>query len=155
MTTSLYERWAEVLVEYSTAVGPEDQVALMGGVAAEPLLRAIYRAALRKGATVVLMPTFAEAQADLLSAGSDDAIAFISPVERWAIEGATVGITVLASTNTRSLSGTRSCSSDGMESRSHRASSDRHGTGSQRRPPLVTDALPHAGLRAGRGHVDG
>jgi aminopeptidase len=105
VTTPLYDRWAEVLVEYSTAVGPEDQVALMGGVAAEPLLRAIYRAALRKGATVVLMPTFAEAQADLLSAGSDDAIAFISPAERWAIEGATVGITVLASTNTRSLSG--------------------------------------------------
>jgi aminopeptidase len=105
MTASLYERWADVLVDYSTAIGPDDQVALLGGVAAEPLLRAIYRAALRKGATVVLMPAFAEAQADLLSVGSDDAIAFISPAERWAIEEATVGITVLASTNTRALSG--------------------------------------------------
>ena len=104
MDRSLYERWAEVLVDYSTGVGPDDQVAITGGVAAEPLLRAIYRAALRRGARSVLNPSFTEAQADLLGIGSDEQLAFISPLERWMQEAATVTITVLASTNTRALS---------------------------------------------------
>lgn len=104
MTSSHYDRWADVLVDYSTAVGSDDQVAIIGGVAAEPLLRAIYRAVLRKGANAVLLPTFSEAQTDLLGIATDEQLAFVSPLERWPVEEATVAITVLASTNTRALS---------------------------------------------------
>lgn len=104
MTDGRFERWADVLVDYSTGVGPSDLVAITGGVAAEPLLRAIYRAALGRGADAVLLPSFPEAQGDLLRAGSDAQLAYISPVERWAMEEATVAINVLASTNTRSQS---------------------------------------------------
>src|SRR5918998_1570217 len=74
------------------------------GLTAEPLLRATYRAALRKGAHPVLLPSFSEAQADLFSLASDEQLAFISPLERWMREEATVTIDVLASTNTRALS---------------------------------------------------
>jgi aminopeptidase len=102
---SSFDRWADVLVDYSTNVGPADLVAILGGVAAEPLLRAIYRATLRKGANAVLLPSFSEAQSDLLAAAADAQLAFISPVERWTLDEATVTITVLASTNTRALSG--------------------------------------------------
>lgn len=103
--TTLFERWAAVLVDYATGIGPDDQVAIMGGTVAEPLLEATYRAALRRGANAVLVPSFTGMQGALLANGSDAQLAFISPLERWAQEEATVTINVLASTNTRALSG--------------------------------------------------
>jgi aminopeptidase len=99
-----YERWADILVDYSTAVVPGDQVAIAGGVAAEPLLSAIHRAALRRGAHPVLVPAFTDTESDLLEIASDDQLAFVSPIERWARAEATVSIDVLASTNTRASS---------------------------------------------------
>jgi aminopeptidase len=99
-----FDRWADVLVDYSTDLKPGDRVAIGGGVAAEPLLRAIYRAALRRGAHPVLVPSFTESEADLFGDASDEQLAFISPHERWAREEADVSIDVLASTNTRALS---------------------------------------------------
>jgi aminopeptidase len=101
---SSFDRWANVLVDYSTEITSGDQVAIAGGVAAEPLLRAIYRAALRKGANAVLVPSFTEAQTDLFAVASAEQLAFISPLERWTREEATVTIDVLAATNTRALS---------------------------------------------------
>ena len=105
MPDSFYDRWANVLVDYSTEVKPDETVAISGGVAAEPLLRAIYRAVLERGAHAVLSPSFTEAQTDLLELGSDEQLQFISPLERWARAEATVTIDILASTNTRALSG--------------------------------------------------
>ena len=67
MGESSFDRWASVLVDYSTEVKSGDQVAISGGVAAEPLLRAIYRAVLRNGGHAVLLPSFSEAQADLFN----------------------------------------------------------------------------------------
>jgi aminopeptidase len=104
VSSHLYNRWADVLVDYSTELRSGDTVAIGGGVASEPLMRAIYRAALQRGARPVLTPSFTEAEADLLTLGSDDQLAFISPHERWAREEADVTIDVLASTNTRALS---------------------------------------------------
>jgi aminopeptidase len=101
---SSFDRWANVLVDYSTEVTARDQVAIAGGVEAEPLLRAIYRAVLRRGANAVMTPTFTEAQTDLLTTASDEQLRYISPLERWAREEATVTIDVLASSNTRALS---------------------------------------------------
>ena len=103
MSDSPFDRWASVLIDYSTDVTTGDSVAISGGVAAEPLLRAIYRAVLRNGGHPVLLPTFSEAQVDLFNLASDAQLAFISPLERWAREEATVTIDVLASTNTRAL----------------------------------------------------
>jgi aminopeptidase len=99
------DRWADVLVDYSTGVRRGDRVAIGGGVAAGPLLLAIYRAALARGALAVLVPSFTEAQAELLAVGDDEQLAFVSPIERWGREEADVSITVQASTNTRALSG--------------------------------------------------
>ncbi len=103
MLDSSFDRWANVLVDYSTEITSRDQVVISGGVAAESLLRAIYRAALRRGAHAVLVPSFTEAQTDLFTLASDEQLAFISPLETWAREEATVTIDVLASTNTRAL----------------------------------------------------
>lgn len=103
MTASIYDRWADVLVDYCTGVREDDKVAITGGVAAEPLLRATHRAALRKGAEVLLLPNFSESQADVLHNASEAQLANVSDVERWIRETATVSIMVMASTNTRAL----------------------------------------------------
>jgi aminopeptidase len=99
----LFEKWASVLVGYSTAIVPGDRVAIGGDVPAEPLLRAIYRATLRAGGYPVLSPAFPESRADLLGIASDVQLAFISPLEQWAADHADVTIDVQASTNTRTL----------------------------------------------------
>ena len=97
--------WAEVLVGYSTAVQPGETVAISGGVAAEPLLGAIHRAVLAAGAHPVLLPGFPELAADLLARGSDEQLAYVSPLERFVRAEADVAIAVAAATNTRALSG--------------------------------------------------
>lgn len=103
---SSFDRWAEVLVGYSTEVEPGDTVAISGGVAAEPLLRAIHRAVLTNGGQPVLIPSFTESQTDLFAIASDAQLQFVSPLERWALEVADVTIDIQASTNTRALSAT-------------------------------------------------
>ena len=102
--SSFFDRWAEVLVDYSTGVKPGETVVISGGVAAEPLLRAIYRAVLKSGGLPVLVPAFTESQVDLFAVGSDEQLQFITPLEHWASREAAVTIDVLASTNTRALS---------------------------------------------------
>jgi aminopeptidase len=51
-------RWARVLVDYSLGVRPGDRVAIMGGVVAEPLLRAAYREVIRAGGLPIMLPHF-------------------------------------------------------------------------------------------------
>lgn len=102
--SNLYERWADVLTDYATSITSTDLVAISGDVLAEPLLRAIHRTALHRGANAVLLPSFSESKSDLLRAASDEQLAYISPIERWVSEEATVTINVLSSSNTRSLS---------------------------------------------------
>jgi len=98
---TLYERWAEVLVEYSTGVRPGDEVFIQGGVAAEALLRAIYREVIRAGGKPTLLPEFNDWLGDLLELADDDQIAYISPVDSFARQGADVLIRVSAETNGR------------------------------------------------------
>ena len=98
------ERWAETLVDYSVGVQRGDVVAITGGVAAEPLLRAVYRAVLTRGGHPVLLPTFPEAEADFLALGDDAQLDYLSPVDRFGAEQADARIIVLADTNTHALS---------------------------------------------------
>ena len=49
MTDHRVNKLAQVLVEYSTAVQPGDKVVINGGVAAEPLLHAVYAKVLEAG----------------------------------------------------------------------------------------------------------
>jgi aminopeptidase len=101
---SSFDRWAAVLIDYSTEIKPGETVAISAGVAAEPLLSAIYRAALTRGGLPTLMPTFTGSQTDFFAIASDEQLQYISGVERWMREDAEVTIDVLASTNTRALS---------------------------------------------------
>ena len=105
MTDPRIDAWARTLVTYSVGVQPGDVVSIEGEVSARPLLAAIYRETLRAGGLPVMLPRFGELYADLLGQGSDEQIAWISPVERWARGEADAFIRVLGEENTKSLSG--------------------------------------------------
>ncbi|HEY8447734.1 MAG TPA: aminopeptidase [Thermomicrobiales bacterium] len=97
------DAWADVLVRYSVNVQPGQTVAITGGVAGEPLIRAVYRRVVRAGGFPVVIPTFSGLLGDLLREGNDEQIAFVSPLQRFAYEQADVLIHIEAETNTRSL----------------------------------------------------
>jgi aminopeptidase len=103
MTDPRLDAWARTLVTYSTRVQPGDVVSIDGGVAARPLLRALYRETLRAGGLPVLLPRLPEIAGDLLRQGSDEQLAWVSPVDRWSRGEADVYIRVLAEENTKSL----------------------------------------------------
>jgi aminopeptidase len=105
MADSRIELWAKVMVEYSVDVQAGDVVAISGGVAAEPLLRALARAVVRRGGHPVVVPSLSGLTAQLIGTASDEQIAYISPVERFLREQANVSISVSAETNTKASSG--------------------------------------------------
>lgn len=94
----LMQRWALTLVDYAVDLRADQVVAITGGVAAEPLLRAVYHAVTERNAYPVLIPTFP----DLVAERSSTQLEFISPIERFIREQADAVISVLATTNTRS-----------------------------------------------------
>jgi len=98
------ERWADVLVDYSVRVQSGQTVAIQGGVAAEPLLRQLYRAVVDRGAFPIMVPDLSGLGAVLLGQGNDEQIRYISPVERFLREEVDVSIRVMADTNTKALS---------------------------------------------------
>jgi len=100
---SRIERWAKALVEYSAPVEAGQTVGITGGVAAGPLLAAVYREVVRRGGHPVLVPVFPELRADLLAHGTDAQLAYISPIERFLREGVDVLVNVQAETNTKTL----------------------------------------------------
>jgi aminopeptidase len=105
MTDPRIDAWARTLVNYSTGVKPGDVVSIEGDVACRPLLRAIYRETLRAGGLPAVVPRFSEFNADLLTIGSDDQLAWISPIDQWSRGEADVYIRVLGEQNTKTLSG--------------------------------------------------
>jgi aminopeptidase len=105
MADPRYEKWAAALVGFSVEVKPGNTVAISGGVAAEPLLRAIYKEVVKRGGYPVMLPGFSGLNADLLNFGNDEQLAYISPIERFVREQADVAVFVIADTNTKALSG--------------------------------------------------
>lgn len=99
--TSAYAKWARVLVHYSTNVQPGDRVFITGGVAAEPLLRAVYSEVVAVGGFPTLLPVFPEWTSDLLGAANDDQLSWISPIDQFARAEADVFIRIEAETNGR------------------------------------------------------
>lgn len=104
MSDPRIDAWAKALTSFSVVVEPGQTVAIIGGVAAEPLLRAVYREVIARGGLPVMLPNFSGLGLEMLKNGSDEQLAYITPIERFTREQADVTITIMADTNTRSLS---------------------------------------------------
>ncbi len=97
------ETWAALLVDHSIELRAGQTVAITGGVAAEPLLRAIYAAGIARGGFPVMLPVFSGLSVALLEGGTDAQLVAVSPVERFVRAEADALITVMAETDTRAM----------------------------------------------------
>src|SRR4051794_33624084 len=104
MTDPRLAAWARTLINYSTKVKPGDVVSIEGDVSSRLLLQALYREALNAGGRPVVVPRLPEVQADLLELGSDDQLAWLSPIDQWSRGTADVYIRVMGEENTKALS---------------------------------------------------
>ncbi len=69
MTDPRIDRWAAVLTGYCVDVQPGQTVAISGGIAAEPLLRAIYASVVERGGHPVIVPEISGLSSMLIGAG--------------------------------------------------------------------------------------
>ncbi len=95
---------AQILVNYSVEVQPNEQVAIMGDAVASDLMREIYREVVRAGGHPVPMVRLSGADEIMLNEGNDDQLTFTPEVMRFPMEKADVLINLMSETNTRRLS---------------------------------------------------
>ena len=104
MTDIRIEKLAELLVDYSVAVKPCDNVSIEGDAAADPLLKAIYVKVLKAGGH-----PFLQVQPDGIMElfyryASDEQLQYVSDISRIVMETYDVRIHVSGETNTKALS---------------------------------------------------
>jgi aminopeptidase len=100
-----HERFAQVLVDYSTEVGEGDLVLIESTPLAAPLIRALYRRILQAGGHPEVRLALDGAAEALLAGGNDAQLGWMSPRLRGDSERANVRIAIEAETNTRGLTG--------------------------------------------------
>jgi aminopeptidase len=104
MTDPRVAKLAHLLVNYSLELKPGQIVRLDGGTVAAPLVRELYREALRAGA---YPRTRVEVDGiDVIAVGeaSDDQLTFVSEIDRFEIDHVDAIVTIWADRNTRALS---------------------------------------------------
>lgn len=98
------EKMARVLVRYSVRAGPGDFLTISSTTAAEPLVKAVYREALRAGAVPSVLMSFPEAEEIYYAEAQGEQLDLISPI-RWAtVEDVDCHIRIEGDLNTRALS---------------------------------------------------
>ena len=101
-----YEKLADVLVNYSTAIRAGELVRVMGSPVAQPLVVAIFRAVLKAGGHPFVQMTPDECAELKLDLGNVEQLKYENPIERETVETIDVAINLWGSENTKSLSQT-------------------------------------------------
>lgn len=99
------ERWAEVIVDFCTNVKPGERVEITGEILAQPLMLALYRRCLEKGAFPALRPSFGEAIEIFYHVANDAQLEDVSPIALFEANTYDVSLHVLAESNTRNMTG--------------------------------------------------
>jgi aminopeptidase len=104
MRDARYDRLARLVVEHSLELRAGETVRFDGGAVAAPLLLALHRAAIERGAHAYLEVELEGLREQLLELGSDDQLAFVSPVAEREMERLDALVTVWSEANTRAFS---------------------------------------------------
>jgi aminopeptidase len=99
------EKLAKVLVEYSLGIKPGDIFLIGAETTAEPLVREVYRLAVRLGAVPSITFTFPGQSEIQYKEAPDDALDLISPITLYSLENADAWLTISSSANSQELSG--------------------------------------------------
>ena len=106
MTDARVETLADILVDYSTRVSSGDLVSIAGPYVAEPLILALYRRCLERGAHPVIRPMIPRAEPVFYRFAQDHQLEFVWETDRWLVENLTASFRIIGETNTRQLSRT-------------------------------------------------
>jgi aminopeptidase len=98
------EKFARLLVDYSTQVKPGDRVAITSTTLAVPVLQALYARVLEKGGFPHLLLDVPNQDKTFFEHAGDELLGFVSEFHQIAFEQFDVLIKVRAETNPRSLS---------------------------------------------------
>jgi len=79
------KKYAELLLDYSLEIKPNQKLYIKSTMLAEPLLRELYREGIKRGAHVVIDTTFSGQGKMLLDHGNADQLAFVDPNQRIAM----------------------------------------------------------------------
>jgi aminopeptidase len=104
MRDSRADSLAQILVRYSTRVGPGDVCVIQSTTAAELLVQSVYEEVLRAGGLPIMQLSTDGAQAAFYDLAGDDQLDWIPPTAEWTAENADVRIAVMADVNSRELS---------------------------------------------------
>lgn len=98
------QKFARLMVDYSTAVKPGDRVAVTSSTAALPFLKELYLILLERGAYPHILLEIPEQDELFFAHASDELLDFVPLFHKMAFEQFDVLLKVRAETNTRSLS---------------------------------------------------
>src|SRR5512143_1880912 len=96
---------AQVMVHYSLALKPGQQVQIRTHPLAEELTLAVYEEAIKAGANVFLWPSTPGTDELFYKYASDAQLDYVSPVRKLVTETFEASLTIWSEHNTRSLSG--------------------------------------------------
>ncbi len=101
---SRIERLADVLVDHSVAVKEGDLIAIRGAYVAEPLMLALYRRCLERGAQPMIRASLPAAEPIFYRFAKDKQLEYLWETDKWMMENLDGSFAIISDTNTRQLS---------------------------------------------------
>jgi len=99
------QRMAEVLVNYSVNIQPGDWVVIQTPILGEPLAQACVEAVLKAGGKPTVLFSSDDIQETMVRHGSEEQLAFVSPISTLMVEQVDARISLLAPRNTKTMTG--------------------------------------------------
>lgn len=99
------QKLAKLIINYSLNIKKGEYLQITGNAITEPLMKELYREALKVGAYPEVTPTIDGISEILLKEGSDEQLQFVSPLNRTKVEKYDATINLLGGANTKSLAG--------------------------------------------------
>lgn len=98
------EKLADILVDYSVEVKTDDLVMIRGAYVAEPLILALYRRCLERGAHPMIRASIPAAEPLFYKHAREHQLNFVWETDRWLMENLDASFNILSEVNTRHLS---------------------------------------------------
>ena len=105
MADVVLEKFARTVIQYSLSIRPGDLLMIRSSTLGVPLLKEVYREALRAGANVFHRLGFESELEIFYGEASDEQLDWMSEVEKLEVESVTARLNIQATINTRATSG--------------------------------------------------
>src|SRR5574344_1336310 len=102
--TNIWQKYAKVLVNYSTKVKKGDKVIIRAEAQAQPLVKAVYEEVLKQGAHPILRISLDEINNSYFKYANDEELDYVDDFVKYEYENADALIAISAPYNTKALS---------------------------------------------------